>query len=86
MRSLSKRKKGMGYENACLATEGRSRHAFSYPIPFLSLERERIGSALLGVPWALQGTQRVVLDPPLPRGNPGAFLAAASLIFEFLSR
>ena len=23
MRSLEKRKKGMGYENACLATEGR---------------------------------------------------------------
>ena len=58
MRSLSKLKKGMGYENACLATEGR-----------------------VGVPWALPGTPRVVLDPPLPRGTPGAFLAAASLIF-----
>ena len=30
MRSLEKRKKGMGYENACLATEGRGTH-FSIP-------------------------------------------------------
>ena len=33
MRSLSKLKKGMGYENACLATEGRGTHFF---IPYLS--------------------------------------------------
>ena len=62
-----------------MPSDRRSRHAFSYPIPFVRLERERIGSALLGVPWALRGTPRVVLDPP--RGTPGAFLAAMSLIF-----
>ena len=45
------------------ATFGRLARIFLLH-PFLRFSRERIGSALQGVPWALRGTPRAVLDPP----------------------
>ena len=53
------------------ATFGRLARIFLLH-PFLSFSRERIGSALQGVPWAPRGTPRAVLDPPRgPKRPPG---------------
>ena len=84
MRSLEKRKKGMGYENACLATEGRGTH---FHIPCLSYVFPVNASV---VPYkASPGPSLDPLDPPRdPKGGPeppprapGAFLAAVASIF-----
>ena len=38
-------------------------------VPLSAFSSFRIGSALQGVPWALRGTPRVVLDPPRDPGG-----------------
>ena len=71
MRSLSKLKKGWNRKMRA-ATFGRLARIFLLH-PFLSFSRERIGSALQGVPWAPRGTPRAVLDPLPPQGSRGRF-------------
>ena len=68
MRSLEKRKKGMGYENACLATEGRGTH---FHIPYLSYVFRGNASVVpyKGSPGPSEGPQGRSWAPPRdPRG------------------